>query len=106
MVLSTGERFKRLGPSDDCDTFEKLGASEKELHVLGGELLQRFALVLVEGALDEVGLFLLELDDPGLHRIFNGQARNHTRSLLANTVTAIRALPLSCGIPPAASGGC
>lgn len=83
-------------------TIGYLRASEQELHVLGGQLLQRLALILVDGAPDQVGLLLLKLDDPGLNRVFDGQAGNHAGSLLANSVTAICALPLGCGVPPAA----
>lgn len=81
-----------------------LRAPEKELHVFGCELLQRFTLVLVDRAPNQVGLLLLELHDPGLDRIFDGKPSDHTGPLLSNPMTAIRALPLGCWVPPPAQG--
>ena len=81
-----------------------LSAPEKELHVFGRELLQRFTLVLVECAPNQIGLLLLELHDPGLNRILDGKASDHTGPLLPNPMTAIRALPLGCRVPPPARG--
>jgi hypothetical protein len=79
-----------------------LRPAEKELHVLGGEFLQSLTLVFVYSASDQIGLFLLKLDDSGLDRVFDGQAGDHAGPLLANTMTAIGTLPFCRRIPPPA----
>lgn len=76
-----------------------LRASEEELHVLGCELFHG-NLVVVDGTIDHVGLFLLQHDHPTLDRVFDAKTRNHTGTFLSDTVTAIGRLPLGCWVPP------
>lgn len=87
---------------DDCGV-PHLRSAEKELHIFGSQFFKSLALIFVNSAPDQVGLLFLELNDSGLDRVFDGQAGDHAGPLLANSVTAIRALPFCCRVPPAAS---
>ena len=78
---------------------QRLCATEQELHVLRGELLHG-RLVLVDGAVDHVGLLLLQHYHARFDRVFDTQTSDDTRPLLTDTVATIRGLPFSCRVPP------
>ena len=78
---------------------QRLCATEQELHVLRGELLHG-RLVLVDGAVDHVGLLLLQHYHARFDRVFNAQASDDTRPLLTDTVATVGRLPFGCWVPP------
>lgn len=77
-----------------------LGASEEELHVLRSQFLQCGRLIFIQGTPDKIGFLLLKLNDSRLDRVLNTEPGDHTGPLLANSVTAVGALPFRRGIPP------
>lgn len=70
------------------------------MHVFRCQFLERGALVLVDGASDEVRLLFLQLNDSGFDRILDAQTGDDTWTLLADAVTPIGTLPFGSGIPP------
>lgn len=73
---------------------------EQKLHVLGSELFQGLPLILVDGAVDQVRLFLLQEHDPRFHRVLDAQSSDDAGPTLADAVTPIRTLPFRSRIPP------
>ena len=63
-------------------------STEKELHVLGGQLLHGNVIV-VDCRCDELSLLLLKQNDSRFHGVFDAQASNGTRPLLPYAVTTI-----------------
>lgn len=79
-----------------------LGAPKQKLHIFGRQFFQRLAFVFVDRAPDQVGLLLLELDNPRLDGILDAEPGDHTRPLLTDTMAAIGTLPFGCRVPPPA----
>lgn len=83
----------------NVEEVQALRATEQELHVLRRQLFHR-RLVFVDGAVDHVGLFLLQHDHARLNRVFDAKACDDTRTLLPDAVATISGLPLSGRVPP------
>lgn len=65
-----------------------LASTEQELHILGCQLVEG-NLIIVDSAVDHVGLLLLQQNHPGFNRVFNDKAGDDTRTTLPNSVATV-----------------
>lgn len=84
----TASEFSKPSESLQSPSEPGLVPTEQELHVLGREFLHG-DLIVIDGAVDHVGFFLLQHDHPGLDRVLDAKPRDDARTLLADTVTTI-----------------
>ena len=91
----TSHRLKATQQPDFAD----LAPSKQELHILRRQLLHSH-LVIVDRAINHVGLLLLQHHHSALDRILDTKTSDDARAFLPDAVAAVGGLPFCGGIPP------
>ena len=91
----TSHRLKATQQPDFAD----LAPSKQELHILRRQLLHSH-LVIVDRAINHVGLLLLQHHHSALDRVLDTKTGDDARAFLPDAVAAVGGLPFCGGIPP------